>query len=224
MAAPIALIAADILNRLPPTTPLSLTSLIDDVKKEVCHLLDNAASRLVNKLHSAYPTASPLLALALSPKASIMDSVADATRHLPDNLSVALARILHQALHRARPATAVMNLGKLFTVDRVTFLLAWILHATSLPVNPLLPHLHPGTGMLSFRTRIIPLTQLRPALLSRHTPASILPSAFNLRPPPQPLLPLPRRTSPLLRFLILHLTPPHRTPLPPPIDRRSPLR
>lgn len=117
-----------------------------------------------------------------------------------------------------------MKLGKLFTVDCVIFPFACFVHVTSSPVNPLLPFLHPRTGMLSLRTRMTPLISLRFAPLNRYTRATTVTSPLFLRPLRPPLLPLLGDTSPIRCLLLLHLTSPHPTPLPPPPNGRPRLR
>lgn len=92
VATPIPLVATDILNRLPPATPLSLTSLIAEVNIEVCNPPHHEASRIVNHLRSAYPTGAPAYRL---PRVYtlLLWRIADVTRPLPVILSVAVARI-----------------------------------------------------------------------------------------------------------------------------------
>lgn len=73
IAIPMALIAADILKHPPPRTTLSLTSLTDEVDKEVCKLLHHTASRLVSHLHSSNSTGAPCLPITWGPHAATME-------------------------------------------------------------------------------------------------------------------------------------------------------
>lgn len=122
-AATVPLVAASITSRLPPPQDLrrSPRRSIRLTKRSTTPSIIRQPDSPTTSIRSTQPE---LVACRL-PRAPTLPlwSAADTTRHFLDNLSVAVARILHQALHRAGPAIAIMNPGKLFTVDGVIVLL-----------------------------------------------------------------------------------------------------